>query len=414
MPLKQVIILAGGFGTRIKDSIGDLPKCLAPVDGRPFIFYVINFLRSQGIESFIFSLGYKHEAVESYLKEHFSTLNYSCHIEREPLGTGGAIRACCKLATEDSALVANGDSLFKVSIASASELHHQKKAACTLLLKEMTKFSRYGVVELNDNRVVQFREKQFYENGLINAGMYILDLKQFAVKDLPQKFSFETDYLEKEYSSGLLYGFIGKGYFIDIGIPEDYRKACEDLSQPPLDLNSIDKSWTLFLDRDGVINHEKKDDYIRHWKEFRFYKGVPEAFKVFSEKFGRVIVVTNQRGVGRGYMTQAQLHNIHENLEATVRSAGGRIDRIYACTETDSRHPERKPNPGMAFKAFSEFPDIIPGKSIMIGNKPGDMQFGKHAGMYTVFMATTNPQTAFPHPDINARFNSLEEFANAL
>ena len=115
MEIKQAIILAGGLGTRLRSVVSDLPKCMAPVAGRPFLFYVINYLRSQGIEKFIFSLGYKHEVIEEYLKDQFSTLQYECSIEEEPLGTGGAIQLACKLATKKNVIIANGDTLFKIN-----------------------------------------------------------------------------------------------------------------------------------------------------------------------------------------------------------------------------------------------------------------------------------------------------------
>src|ERR1044071_3137602 len=107
MKINEAIILAGGLGTRLKEAVPDLPKCMAPVNGRPFLFYVINNLRSEGIERFIFSLGYKHELIETYLTTEFPTLDFQCSIEKEPLGTGGAILASCYKASEQTVLVAN-------------------------------------------------------------------------------------------------------------------------------------------------------------------------------------------------------------------------------------------------------------------------------------------------------------------
>ena len=181
-----------------------------------------------------------------------------------------------------------------------------------------------------------------------------------------------------------------------------------------IELNKIDKTWTLFLDRDGVINHEKKEDYIRSREEFRFYDGVKEAFQQFSKKFGKVIIVSNQRGVGKGLMTEAELLDIHQHMKNEVETSGGRVDGIYYCTSIDNRHPDRKPNPGMAFHAKKDFPDIDLSKSIIAGNKLSDMLFGKNAGMYSVYIATTNPEMLFPYPDTDIRFDSLPDFAKAL
>ncbi len=179
-------------------------------------------------------------------------------------------------------------------------------------------------------------------------------------------------------------------------------------------LNKIDNSWTLFIDRDGVINHEKKEDYILNQAEFRFYEGVMEAMKILASIFPTIIVVTNQRGVGKGVMTLADLEDIHTHMKAAITEGGGRIDKIYYCTSIDNECYDRKPNPGMAYLAQKDFPHIDFSKSIMIGNKLSDMNFGRNAGMYTIYVATTNPEVPFPHSAIDVRFNDLAEAANAL
>jgi D-glycero-alpha-D-manno-heptose 1-phosphate guanylyltransferase len=261
--IKEGIILAGGFGTRLRNTIPDLPKCMAPVGGRPFLFYVINYLRSQGIEKFIFSLGHKHDVIEEYLNTQFSTLNFESTIETEPLGTGGAIQLSLNKATLQDLVIVNGDTLYRVDLHKASMFHSHNQAECTMLLKPMFNFDRYGVVKTNtDNLVESFKEKQYYENGNINGGIYLLNKDKFLDEEFPSKFSFEKDYLEKFCRVRRIYGQVQDEYFIDIGIPEDYNRANKELTQPPLNLKAIDKSWTLFIDRDGVINHEKKEDYI--------------------------------------------------------------------------------------------------------------------------------------------------------
>ncbi len=413
--IKEAIILAGGYGTRLQYAVRDLPKCLAPVNGRPFLFYVINFLRSQGIEKFIFLLGYKHELIEQYLNSRFSTLNFQCLVEKEPLGTGGALLAACYKSSEQDVLVVNGDSLFKINLEKAGQQHQKHQPPCTLLLKPMKNSDRYGAVELHEDLSVKnFREKQFFQHGFINGGAYLLNTEKFMQEELPEKFSFEKDYLEKIYQTQKIYGSVQDEYFIDIGIPVDYYRAQEQLKQPSLNLQAIDKSWTLFLDRDGVINYEKEEDYILNWQEFKFYEGVKEALQMLSAKFGRLIVVSNQRGVGKGLMTEEALTGIHQKMIAEIEAAGGRIDGIYYCTAIDEKDSLRKPNPGMAFLAKKDYPGINFDKSIMAGNKPGDMLFGKNAGMYTVYIATTHPETPFPHPEIDLRFDSLPDFAKAL
>jgi histidinol-phosphate phosphatase family protein len=176
-------------------------------------------------------------------------------------------------------------------------------------------------------------------------------------------------------------------------------------------LSDIDKSWTLFLDRDGVINHEKKAHYILNWNEFKFYDGAKEALKIFAEIFGTIVMVTNQRGIGKGLMTEKDLGEIHDQMLSEITSASGRIDKIYYCSSLDNDCMDRKPNPGMAHQAKKDFPNMDFEKSIIIGNKLSDMQFGRNAGMYTIYVATTNPEVEFPHPLIDLRFNDLQSVA---
>ncbi len=369
----------------------------------------------QGVEHFVFSLGYKGEVIENYLVENYPTLDYTVVLEEEPLGTGGAIHLAIQKARGSNVVVANGDTLFKVNLQELFSFHTAMNAECTLALKPMHNFDRYGVVETNDKgKITSFKEKQFYESGLINGGMYLLNKEKFLQHAFSQKFSFEKDYLEKQYTQENFYGLAQDGYFIDIGIPEDYNKAQQDLKQPSLDLKQVDKSWTLFLDRDGVINEEKVGEYVLHWGEFIFSKGVLETFKKLSDRFGKVIVVSNQRGVGKQLMTEADLQSIHLEMQREVEIVGGKIDKIYYCTEKDDKCFNRKPNPGMAFQAAKDFPEIDFDKSIMVGNKPSDMRFGRSAGMFTVFVTTTNPDQPFPHPDIDLAFDTLSHFAEAL
>lgn len=230
MQIKEAIILAGGLGTRLRDAVPDLPKCMAPVNGIPFIAYVIHYLAGQGIERFIFSLGYRSEAFTQFLTEILPNNNYTVIIEEEPLGTGGAIRLACNAANDLNVLVVNGDSIFKNDLSVQANLHFSKKADCTLALKPMEQFDRYGAVELDaDQRIALFKEKQLVEKGLINGGVYMINVASFLQEQLPEKFSFETEYLQKFYTTRNILGISQEGYFIDIGIPEDYLRAQTEL-----------------------------------------------------------------------------------------------------------------------------------------------------------------------------------------
>jgi len=181
-----------------------------------------------------------------------------------------------------------------------------------------------------------------------------------------------------------------------------------------IDYSLIDKSWTLFLDRDGVINEDKIGSYIFNRNEFIFMPGAAEAIKIFSDVFGLIVIVTNQRGVGKGLMTVEDLEDIHIYMREGLAKLGGKIDKIYFAPDLHNGGPNRKPLPGMAHQAKADFPQIDFHKSIMVGNKLSDMEFGRNIEAKTIFIPSTNPETPFPHSMIDERLDSLYELAKCL
>jgi histidinol-phosphate phosphatase family protein len=182
-----------------------------------------------------------------------------------------------------------------------------------------------------------------------------------------------------------------------------------------IDFKIIDKLWTLFLDRDGVINDEKHEDYINTWEEFEFYPGVLEAIKIFTQKFGRIFIVTNQRGIAKGVTKLEDLDLIHKNLLESIEAAEGKVDKIYFSPEMDNNHVSRKPNTGMGLQAQKDFPEVDFTKSIMIGNTLSDMQFGKNLGVATnIFLPTTRPEVKIPNELIDLVFPDLISVARVL
>jgi histidinol-phosphate phosphatase family protein len=177
---------------------------------------------------------------------------------------------------------------------------------------------------------------------------------------------------------------------------------------------SIDKTWTLFLDRDGVINTELPGDYVKTVDELEIMPGVPEAMARLSKIFGHIFIVTNQRGVGRGIMTEEELSTVHNHLQKLIIDAGGRIDKIYYCTDIDNDSINRKPNPGMGLQAKKDFPSINLHKSYMVGNHLSDMQFGRNIGAKTVYIASTHPEVDPNHTLIDIYCKDLPEFATLI
>ena len=228
--LKEAVILAGGLGTRLRSEVPDLPKCMAPVGGRPFIAYLTDHFRRAGIERFVFALGYKITAFDDFFRRYLPDGGYTVSMEEQPLGTGGAIRQACTLAKEKTVLILNGDTFFGIRTGALAAAHDSHKADCTICLKPMKDFDRFGVVELDkEHRVRGFREKKFEHQGLINGGVYALNREQFLREALPEVFSFEKDYLERSLETRRIYGLVQDDYFIDIGIPEDYRRVQHEI-----------------------------------------------------------------------------------------------------------------------------------------------------------------------------------------
>ena len=230
--IREAIILAGGFGTRLKETVPNLPKSLAPISGTPFLKYVIEFLIANKIEKIIFSLGYMHEEISSFVKDNYKDLSVEFVVETEPLGTGGGISLALTKCEEKNVIVVNGDTFFNVDIQKLSAFHKQNVAMCTLSLKPMQHFERYGVVIIDkEGHIQSFLEKQFYTEGLINGGVYALNIDKFKELQMPKKYSFENDFLQKYYPSQKMMGIVMDNYFIDIGIKEDYTRAQTELPE---------------------------------------------------------------------------------------------------------------------------------------------------------------------------------------
>lgn len=226
----ECIVLAGGLGTRLRGTIGDFPKCMASVNGQPFLQYLFVYLQQQGCTRVILSLGYKHEVITGWLQHKQWPFEIAYVIEQEALGTGGGIQLAIREAKTQHVAILNGDTMFRVDLKAQLDFHQAVGAGTTLALKEMQNFDRYGVVNIDaDKHIVSFEEKQQREQGLINGGIYIVDKDFLLGKGLPEKFSFEKDYLEAFVAEKKFFGFEHPGYFIDIGIPEDYNKAQGDL-----------------------------------------------------------------------------------------------------------------------------------------------------------------------------------------
>ncbi len=414
----KVLILAGGLGTRLK-SVVQVPKCLAPIKGIPFIYYQLEYLISQNINEAYLSVGHQSELVVKELGSRYKTIVLHYIHEKEPLGTGGAIQLAAKQITSEHLLVLNGDTFYPVQLNRLMHEHLKKNADTTFALKPLENFDRYGAVQTdNRGRINEFHEKTFVAKGDINGGIYAIKTASLLSQGFAEKFSIEQDYFQAKCAELNLQGVRFPSYFIDIGIPTDFDLAQETLPKllagklyqesQVLGWN-IDTTWTLFLDRDGVINVRLVDDYVKNSGEFEFISGSPEAIAQLSKKFGRTVVVTNQQGIGKGLMTETDLAQIHDKMKDGVTEVGGKIDAAYHAPNLASENSSlRKPDTGMAVLARRDFPLINYQKSVMVGDSDSDIAFGIACGMQTVFIGTKK------HPLANITVKSLEELSILL
>lgn len=225
----DVVILAGGLGTRLSSIVSDVPKPMAPVNGKPFLEYILLWLEKFDISNVFLSVGYKKEVIQDYFGDNFNGMPITYAVEDKPLGTGGGIINALQLTTSKDVLIVNGDTYFPIDINDLASFHNQNNSAFTIALKQMVNFDRYGTVEIENTSIRKFNEKQYAEAGLINGGIYLVNRNFLMTRQFPEVFSFEKEVLELEADKGTLSGKAFDNDFIDIGIPEDYYLASKIL-----------------------------------------------------------------------------------------------------------------------------------------------------------------------------------------
>ena len=387
----EAVILAGGFGTRLAHVLGNVPKPMAPIHGKPFLTYLLEQLEKAGVQHIILATGYKHEVIESYFGSHYRSLKVSYSEENIPLFTGGAILKASKLVEKEDFLVLNGDTLFDIDLEAFYNFHTHQQASVSLALRKVDDTARYGAVQVKGEQIIAFQEKNKSKGqGVINGGVYAINKKWLQQSNLPEKFSFEKEVLEQKVGTEAFYGKTFTDYFIDIGVPEDYYKAQMDFGS-----RFATNDRFLFLDRDGVLNRRIVGDYVRSWKQWEWLPNALQSVANLSQKYNRVFVVTNQQGIGKGLFTMHDVDEIHQKMVAEVQEKGGKMDKIYVCGDLKaSGSLNRKPSIGMALQAQADFPEVDFTRSVMVGDSVSDMQFGWRAGMRCVFL--TNNEAVPP------------------
>ncbi len=226
----EAVILAGGVGTRLQSVVRDVPKPMADINGRPFLSYVMDYLSGQDIGRILLSVGYKYEVIRDYFGANYKKIDIEYIVEETPLGTGGAIREALKKVRGDNAVVLNGDTFFDVDLRKMVDFHIEHDSLLTFAVKPMHYVDRYGTVIVKEKRVIGFDEKSFKPFGYVNGGVIVIGK---AISDFFEcsegAFSFEVDFLYNNVMKISSFAFICDNYFIDIGVPEDYKRAQQEL-----------------------------------------------------------------------------------------------------------------------------------------------------------------------------------------
>ncbi|MEP7196693.1 MAG: HAD-IIIA family hydrolase [Saprospiraceae bacterium] len=386
--MRECVILSGGFGTRLSHLIPGLPKSLAPIVQIPFLDYLIRYLIDQRVDHFIFSLGYQHEQIIEFIHSNYPNLHATYCIEESPLGTGGAILNTIDSIESENFFLCNADTYFPIQMNALEKFHNTTHSNLSIAIKPQHHPSRYGTVELDvDSRILQFQEKKSLDYGLINGGTYLINKAYLLGLQLPNVFSFEKEVLEKRVSTDSFFGQVQDVFFLDIGVPEDYELAQKTL--PHLDKLKHKKS--LFLDRDGVINIQIPNDYVKHWNEFVFREDFIKNISRIFGQFDYVFVVTNQQVIGKEIISIQELNKIHEGMQNEIVKHGGFITKIVYCPHLLSSNCDcRKPKAGMLDQIKTEFSDCSFSNAVFVGDSESDMIAAKSRGIVSVLLQSTH------------------------
>ncbi len=381
--VRQCAILTGGLGTRLGALTEQTPKPILPCGDRPFLAWLMRELVRFGVEEFLLLTGHLSERVVESLRDIEARLPKPARIaiSEEPVraGTGGALfHAQDRL--DERFLLCNGDSLFDCNIAAllAAAADDGDDVLGRILLRRMEDASRYGVVELDGDRVAAFSERPPPGSaGLINGGLYLFDRR--VTDGLAPQCSLEADVMPGLARAGRLRGQATSGYFRDIGIPEDLARARDEL---PARMHRP----ALFLDRDGVINRDH--GWVGTRERFEWVQGAREAIRMATEAGWHVFVATNQSGIARGFYDEADLAVLHGWMCDEVRRHGGTIDDIRYCPfHAEATVPAyrrasdwRKPAPGMLLDVMARW-ELDPARCVFVGDQPTDMAAADAAGI---------------------------------
>ena len=394
------VIMAGGKGTRIQSINKEVPKPMITILNKPILEYEIEVLKNQGIKDIILVVGYLKEVITDYFKngEKFG-VKISYIEENEPLGTAGALYYLKNELNEDFLLL-NGDILFNIDINKFYLAHKKNNCLVTILTHPNSHPYDSGVIEANkNNQVTKWltkEEPRLYYKNRVNAGIHFISNKLLDEFKELKKLDLDRDVLKPLILKHQLYVYDSPEYILDMGTPERYYQAIEDIKNNRIDEKClINKQKAIFLDRDGTINQYV--GFLTNINDLTLIPGASEAIKMINNSGYLAIVITNQPVIARGELTFSELDEIHKKLETLLGNDGAYLDAIYYCPH----HPDkgfkgeikelkiececRKPKPGLIYQAAKDF-NIDLSKSYMIGDSKIDIECGKNVNLKTILL----------------------------
>jgi len=396
--MKEAVILAGGLGTRLRPIISNIPKPMAPVAGRPFLSWLLRYLHTQGLRRVILSVGYQHDVITQYFGQRWCGLDIAYAIEKAPLGTGGGMANALRSAMELEVLTLNGDTFLRLDYSRLQNvLRSHSESLLSVALRRVPSAERFGCAEVADGIVRRFAANGRPGEAFINAGVYCVPSDLLARFSMPERFSFEDEFLATKVHQLLPAACISEDLFIDIGVPDSYAEAqtllpqwtClgQDLLWRDIRVARPDRPVpALFLDRDGVIIEEK--NYLCDPNQVEILDGIPELICEARRRGMLVIGVTNQAGIGRGKYQWASFVAVESRIDMELRARGAELDAVFACPYHEegngeyrvAEHPWRKPNPGMLLEAKTLL-NVDLQRSLMVGDKTCDILAARAAGL---------------------------------
>lgn len=379
MRVKQAIFLVGGRGTRLGALSANTPKPMQEIaPGVRFLDVLLEHAARHGFTDIVLLAGHLGEQVEAaYHGKSIREAKVRVLREPEPMGTGGALKLFADVL-DPSFILSNGDSFFDFNFRALTAAPLEGLAR--LALRRVDDVSRYGSVALADGCVIAFIEKNPANNGpgLINGGVYFL--RRDIVDRLSAPCSLEVDVFPRLVAEGLVEGQMFDGYFLDIGLPETLAQAKSETAARRV-------KPTVVFDRDGVLNIDS--GYTHRPEDLVWQPGAREAIRLLNDRGYYVIVATNQAGVARGLYGEDAIPLFHARMQDQLADIGAHIDAFYHCPYhhegkveryTVADHPDRKPNPGMILRAFSEWP-VDKSRSFLIGDRDSDIEAAQRAGI---------------------------------